>query len=157
IARTFQNIRLFEKMTVLENLMVPRQANLEEAKEILGFFTLASYANKPAGELPYGAQRLLEIARALMTKPKLLCLDEPAAGLNPHETEQLNELLLRIRRQFGITILLIEHDMRVVMKISDHIVVLDYGRNIAEGKPATIQSNPIVLKAYLGEDYQGAA
>jgi branched-chain amino acid transport system ATP-binding protein len=175
VARTFQNIRLFSGMTVLENLMVAQhnklmvasgytvggifgsshfrrteKAAIELAKSWLEKVRLIDRADDPAGDLPYGDQRRLEIARAMCTEPRLLCLDEPAAGLNPRESEELNKLLRAIRSESDISILLIEHDMSVVMGISDHIVVLDYGQKISDGDSAHVKSDPAVIRAYLG-------
>lgn len=176
IARTYQNIRLFANVTVLENVLVGMHRRLhtgwfgavlrtpamrreernaiKEGMEILRFVDLADKADYIAKNLPYGEQRRLEIARALAGKPDLLLLDEPTAGMNPKETEDTMALIQRLREEMGITILLIEHDMRVVMNISDIITVLDFGKKIAEGDPLAIRTNPQVIEAYLG---RGAA
>ncbi|MCJ2081412.1 ABC transporter ATP-binding protein [Methylobacterium sp. J-090] len=182
VARTFQNIRLFPQMTVLENLLVAMHKPLMRASafSLAGILGLPGYrraqeeaiakaaawiariglthrADEPAGDLPYGDQRRLEIARAMCTEPVLLCLDEPAAGLNPRESADLNTLLRLIRDEFGTSVLLIEHDMSVVMQISDRIVVLDYGIKIADGTPDAIRNDTRVIAAYLGVDDEEVA
>ena len=178
MARTFQNIRLFRSMTVLENVMVgadahskvgffdalfrtPRHRHTEveahdRAKELLDIVGIRARHDELAANLSYGDQRRLEIARAMATGPKLLCLDEPAAGFNPAEKQRLMELIRKVRDQ-GYTVLLIEHDMRLVMGVTDRIVVLEFGRKIAEGTPAEIRDNPAVIAAYLGVDEDDAS
>ena len=177
VARTFQNIRLFSEMSVLENLIVAQHNELMKASgfTVTGLFGFRAYRNKEkeatdlarywldrvgltrladinAGNLPYGDQRRLEIARAMCIKPTILCLDEPAAGLNPKESGGLNNLLNYIKDEHGIGLLLIEHDMSVVMEISDHVIVLDYGSKISDGTSLYVRSDPNVIRAYLGED-----
>jgi len=177
VARTFQNIRLFPKMSVLENLVVAQHNRLMRASgyTLLGLFGWPAYrraerdavdkaaywlehigltdrADWEAGNLPYGDQRRLEIARAMCSEPVLLCLDEPAAGLNPRESSDLKQFLTYIRDEHKIGVMLIEHDMSVVMDISDHIVVLDYGRKISDGSPDFVRNDPAVIRAYLGEE-----
>jgi branched-chain amino acid transport system ATP-binding protein len=173
IARTYQNIRLFKEMTALENVLVGEHVRLKtnwiesilhnkhfreeeswsigEAVELLDFAGLSHLADTPALNLPYGAQRRLEITRALASQPALLMLDEPTAGMNPQETAEMTALIRDLRDSRQMTILLIEHDMRVVMDISDQITVLDHGSKIAEGTPSEIQANPVVIDAYLGQ------
>lgn len=173
IARTFQNIRLFDKLSVEDNIKIGMHNRIpysmwtgifrlpnywrlekqyhEKAMELLSIFGMEDYADHQAGSLPYGAQRRLEILRALASSPKLLLLDEPAAGMNPHETAELMENIRKIRDHFGIAIMLIEHDMSLVMGVCEGIVVLNYGKIIARGTPAEIQSNIQVIEAYLGK------
>lgn len=179
ISRTFQNIRLFGNMTVLENILVGRHSRLNveligtllrlpsfnqqerdarrKAEEILDFVGLREKANEIARNLPYGDQRRLEIGRALASDPKLILLDEPTAGMNPQESAEATDLFRRVRDDLGITVLMIEHDMRVVMGISERITVLDYGRKIAEGLPDEVRRNPYVIEAYLGRGSESAA
>lgn len=173
IARTFQNIRLFDQMTVEENVRIGLHNQIrygtlsgifrlpsywsaekkqhKQALELLSIFGMQDMADVQAGSLPYGAQRRLEIVRALATNPAILLLDEPAAGMNPHETEELMENIMKIRDQFQIAVLLIEHDMNLVMGICEGICVLNYGKIIAKGTAAEIQNNPVVIEAYLGK------
>ena len=174
LARTFQNIRLFQNMTVLENVMIGRHCRMhagipgaifknpgtikeekqavDDSYRMLEKIGLEQYVNEYAKNLPYGAQRRLEIARAMATDPFILLLDEPAAGMNARETKELDDLIIRIRDQEKISILLIEHDMKLVMSLSDMIYVVDYGKKIAQGTPEEIKNNPAVIKAYLGEE-----
>ena len=178
IARTFQNIRLFGSMTVIENIIVGMHTQLKQsgldalfrnktfhkeeaeaeqkAKDLMDYVGLKNVGNELARNLPYGGQRRIEIARAIAANPTLLLLDEPTAGMNPNETEDAIKLFRRIRDDLGITVLLIEHDMRVVMNISERISVMDYGEKIAEGTPAEIRSNQRVIEAYLGREAAAA-
>lgn len=174
LTRTFQNIRLFSEMTVLENLLIAQHSHLNKgyfagllrlpafkkseknalanALKWLDIFELTPFANREAGNLSYGQQRRLEMARCMILRPKILILDEPAAGLNPQETQALIELIRQLRDQHDVSVLLIEHDMNLIMNISENILVVEYGRPIAEGTPKAIQENPEVIKAYLGEE-----
>ncbi|MHC5352139.1 high-affinity branched-chain amino acid ABC transporter ATP-binding protein LivG [Metapseudomonas furukawaii] len=173
VVRTFQNVRLFKEMTAVENLLVAQHRHLNtnflagllktpgfrrserEAMDYAALWldkvNLTDVANRPAGTLAYGQQRRLEIARCMMTRPRILMLDEPAAGLNPKETDDLKELIAMLRNEHNVTVLLIEHDMKLVMSISDHIYVINQGTPLADGTPEQIRNNPDVIKAYLGE------
>lgn len=175
LARTFQNIRLFSKMTVLENVMMgmhsrtksgimsailntkaarrEEQLTVDKSYEFLEFLNLHKHYNEKAKNLPYGDQRRLEIARALATNPEVLLLDEPAAGMNPQETQELKSMIRQIRDKYNLSILLIEHDMNMVMTVSDRVYVMEYGKHIAEGTPEEVSRNPAVIKAYLGEEF----
>lgn len=174
LVRTFQNIRVFNSMSVLENVMTAAQLRTRyslgellfsaptfrrkefqvtaRALELLNLLGLSEYANRPAASLPYAHQRRLEIARALATEPQLLLLDEPAAGMNPAESDNLHQLILELRTRFQLTVLLVEHDMRLVMNLCERIVVLNYGKIIAEGRPELVRANPQVIAAYLGQE-----
>ena len=174
LARTFQNIRVFNSLSVLENVMAAAQLRTHfslwemllsapgfrrkeaqvsaRAHKLLDLLDLSEYANRPAASLPYAHQRRVEIARALATEPQLLLLDEPAAGMNPAESDTLHQLILDLRARFQLTVLLVEHDMRLVMNLCERIIVLNYGKIIAEGKPETVRADPQVIAAYLGED-----
>ncbi|OZI60374.1 high-affinity branched-chain amino acid ABC transporter ATP-binding protein LivG [Bordetella genomosp. 11] len=174
LVRTFQNVRLFKQLTVLENLLVAQHTQVEtrllpgllklksyrqaeadalsRAAQWLDFMGLRQYANREAGNLAYGHQRRLEIARCMITKPRLLMLDEPAAGLNPQEKQDLQRLIDRLRREFGVAVLLIEHDMSLIMGISDRILVMEHGKPIMTGTPQAVRSDERVIKAYLGEE-----
>ncbi len=175
LARTFQNIRVFNSLSVLENVMAAAQLRTRiswgelllsapgfrrnevqvtaRAYELLILLDLSEYANRPAASLPYAHQRRLEIARALATEPQLLLLDEPAAGMNPDESDSLHQLILDLRARFQLTVLLVEHDMRLVMNLCERIIVLNYGKIIAEGRPEAVRADPQVIAAYLGEDH----
>ncbi|HLO28109.1 MAG TPA: ABC transporter ATP-binding protein [Anaerolineales bacterium] len=175
LARTFQNIRVFNTLSVLENVMAAAQLRTRfslgelllsapgfrrkedqvtaRAFELLTLLGLSEYADRPAASLPYAYQRRLEIARALATEPQLLLLDEPAAGMNPAESHSLHQLILDLRIRFQLTVLLVEHDMRLVMNLCERIIVLNYGKIIAEGRPEVVRANPQVIAAYLGEDH----
>ncbi len=174
VSRTFQNIRLFKKLSVLENVLIgshnhiktkfidillqtPRKKlmereSVERARYLLSIFDLEQFADQRAASLPYGPQRKLEIVRALASAPKLLLLDEPAAGMNPNETEDLMRLIHRVRNEFDVTVLLVEHDMGLVMQISEYITVLDHGMKIAQGTVSEVQNNSAVIEAYLGKE-----
>lgn len=178
LARTFQNIRVFNSLSVLENVIAAAQLRMqfsfgelllsapaflrkesqvsERAHELLDLLGLSEYSTRPAASLPYAHQRRLEIARALATEPQLLLLDEPAAGMNPSESDSLHRLILDLRTRFNLTILLVEHDMRLVMNLCERIIVLNYGKIIAAGKPDAVRTDPQVIAAYLGEDHSQA-